>query len=97
MADCWEVLDADLNNWAPWCRLFATSDGTYFIIDADLQPAPGFVSSVIRQKTAVFYCGSDGTVTDLTADHEFPPQTTPENCIAQLGYTLTTPPEGTGS
>ena len=92
MADCWEIIDADLNHWAPWVRFFATSDGQHFVIDADLAHAPGWVSTVVRRKTALLYCTPDADVTDLNADAEFPPMTTPEQAIAQLGYTLVAPP-----
>lgn len=92
MADCWEILNADLANWTPGARFFATDDDTYFIIDADLEPAPGWVSTVIRRRTAVFYCTDTAGVTDLNADHEFPPGTTPEQAVELMGHTLTDPP-----
>lgn len=87
---CWEIADADMSNWAPWCRYFATSDGKYFIVDADLEPAPPFVTTVIRRPTAVFWCSENAGVTDMDADFMYPPETTPEQAIALMGYTLTT-------
>ena len=88
---CWEYLDADISQWAPWCRFFGTSDGLYFIVDADLLPPPGWVSTVIRRPTAILYCTETAGVTDLNADHMFPPETTPEQAIAALGYELIAP------
>lgn len=94
---CWEPAGVDIGNWAPWCRFFQTSlpDGDpakYFIIDADLQQPPAWITTVIRRRTAVLYCGPRGEVTDLNADLEFPPMTTPEEAIAQMGYTFVQPP-----
>jgi hypothetical protein len=89
---CWEVSDADMSNWGWWCRLFATSDGLYFVIDADLEPPPAFVTTVIRRQTAVFYCTAGAGVTDMDADFTYPPGTTPEQAIIRMGYTLTAPP-----
>ena len=81
-----------MSNWGWWCRFFATSDGKYFVVDADLEPAPAFVTTVIRRKTAVFYCTVGAGVTDMDADAVFPPMTTPEQAIAAMGYTLTSAP-----
>lgn len=93
MADCWEILDADLNHWTPGARFFTTGTD-YFIIDADLAPPPGWITTVIRRKTAVFYCTEQAGVTDLFADFEFDPMTTPEQAVALMGHTLVTPPQG---
>ncbi len=86
-----EPNDVDLNHWTPGARFFAASDGKFFIVDSDTMPAPGFVTTVIRRPTAIFYCGPAATVTDLDPDHMFPPGTTPEQAIAELGYTLEAP------
>lgn len=91
---CWEPTNIDLNNWAPWCRFFTTSDGKHFVIDADLATPPAWITTVIRRKTAVLYCTPEGGVTDLNADLEFPPQTTPEQAVALMGYQMIDPPEG---
>ena len=93
MQQCWEYLNADLNHWAPWVRFFGTSDDKHFIIDADLDPPPAWVTTVIRRKTAVFWCSENAGVTDLNADFEFPPETTAEQAIAQMGYELVEPRE----
>ena len=82
----------DISQWGSWCRLFSASDGQSFVIDADLAPPPGWVSTVIRRKTAVFFCTPEGGVTDLNADFEFPPQTTPEQAVALMGYQMVDPP-----
>lgn len=89
---CWEPPNVDISHWAPWCRFFTTSDNKHFVIDADLAPPPGWVTTVIRRKTAVFYCTEQGGVTDLDADYEFPPLTTPEQAVELMGYTIIPPP-----
>lgn len=88
---CWEPIGVDMNNWAPWCRFFQTSDDKNFVIDADLLPVPGWIATVIRRPTAVFYCTANAGVTDMNADFMFPPETTPEQAIAQMGYELVAP------
>lgn len=90
---CWEVVEADLNNWVPGSRFFATSDGKYFVVDADLMPAPGFVSNVIRRNTCVFYCTETAGVTDLIPDFECDPMTPAEEAVALMGYELVPAPE----
>lgn len=89
---CWEVVDADLSNWVPGCRFFATSDDRYFVIDADTTDYPGWITTVIRRRTAVFYCTSTAGVTDMDADYEFPEKTTPEQAVALMGLTLVNAP-----
>ena len=94
---CWEPTNIDISHWAPWCRFFETSHpdnhpAKYFVIDADLAEPPGWITTVIRRPTAVFYCGPRGEVTDLDADHAFPPMTTPEQAIALMGYHMVDPP-----
>lgn len=91
MATAFEITDVDLSQWISGTRFFGTSDDTYFVIDSDFATYPSFVKRVIRRNTAVFYCNPDATVTDLVPDREFPPQTTAEEAIAALGYTLETP------
>lgn len=88
---CWEILDADISHWAPWVRFFGTSDGKHFVIDADLLPPPGWVTTVIRRPTAVLYCTETAGVTDLNPDHCFPPETTCEQVIGLLGYHMVDP------
>ena len=83
-----EVTDMDLSRWAPGSRMFSTSGGQHFIVDADLTEYPHGAIKFVRRQTAVLYCNPDATVTDLIPDHTFPPGTTPEDAIAQLGYTL---------
>lgn len=95
--NCWEPPNVDLNNWGPSCRYFAADDGKYFVIDADTQPAPGWVATVIRRNTAVFWCTENAGVTDLDPDFMYPPGTTPEQAITLMGYQLVDPPEGEGS
>lgn len=90
MATATEILDADLNHWVPGTRFFQTSDDTYFVVDADLTEYPDNRVTYRRRQTAVLFCNADATVTDLVPDHLFPPGTTPEDAIAQLGYELTT-------
>lgn len=93
MPQCWEVPDADLSNWVPGVRFFATDgDNTYFVVDADITPMPGWITNVIRRRTAVFYCTSTAGVTDMDADYEFPEATTPEQAVALMGLTLVNAP-----
>lgn len=89
---CWEVLDADISHWGAWCRLFATSDGKTFVIDADIAEPPGWITNIIRRNTAVFLCNENGGVTDLVADYEYRPMTTPEQAIQLMGYELVPQP-----
>lgn len=88
MASVTEITDADLNNWIPGSRFFATSDGQYFIVDSDLTEYPEGKNTFIRRPTLIFYCNPDATVTDMTPDHTFDPGTTAEEAIEELGYTL---------
>lgn len=88
----WEVPDADISNWIPTARYFATSDNKYFIVDADTAPVPGWIKNVIRRCTAVFWCTENAGVTDLNPDYEYPPGTTPEQAVELMGYTLTGAP-----
>jgi hypothetical protein len=88
----WEVPDADLSAWVPGTRFFATNDDKYFVIDADLTEVPGWITTVIRRRTAVFYCTSNAGVTDLDADFEYPEGTTPEQAVKAMGYTLVEQP-----
>ncbi len=88
MATATEVLDVNLSHWIPGTRFFQTSDGQYLVIDADVAEYPNGRVTYRRRQTAVLYCNLDATVTDLIPDHTFPPGTTAEDVIAQLGYTL---------
>ena len=82
-----EILDADLGHWAPGSRMFSTSDDQHFVVDADLAEYPTGIR-IVRRETAVLYCNADGTVTDLTPDHTFPPGTTAEEAVAAMGYLI---------
>ena len=93
MQTCWEVIGVDLSNWAPWCRLFHSSDDKAFIVDADLAPPPGWITHIVRRNTAVFYCEKDGGVTDLVPDFQFPSGTPVERAVILMGYALEAPRE----
>lgn len=83
-----EVTDVDLGHWVSGARLFECSDGRWLIIDADIEEHPDAGSiSFVRRDTSVFVCSEQATVTDMTADHTFPPGTTAEAALAELGYT----------
>ena len=84
-----EILDVDLNHWVAGTRFFATSDGRYFVIDADVTEYPEGINTFIRRNTAVLYCNADASVTDMTPDFVYDPGTTPEQAIALMGYELT--------
>jgi hypothetical protein len=45
------------------------------------------VKHVVRP-TVVFACNEEGIATDLTPLHKFPPGTSHEDALAELGYTL---------
>lgn len=89
---CWEVTDADISNWVPGSRFFATDDGKYFVVDADLSPAPRFVANVIRRNTCVFYCTETAGITDLIPDFECDPMTSAERAVELMGYELVPAP-----
>lgn len=74
-----------LAHWVPGSRFFTTSDGKHMVICPDLADYP---PTVIRRTTTVFYCAEDSAVTDLTADFVFPPGTTAEQALAEMGYEL---------
>lgn len=89
---CWEIFDADISQWGSWCRLFQTSDGKFFVVDADVAEVPSWVAKVIRRNTAVFWCTENGGVTDLIADFEYSPMTSAEQAVQFMGYELTATP-----
>ena len=77
--------------WTPSSQLFSTSDNRHMVIDADLTEYPDGTTRFIRRDTVVLYCSEDGEVTDMIPDHIYPPGTTPEQVLADLGYTLEAP------
>lgn len=78
--------NVDLSAWAPGVRMFRGSDGRNFIVDADTDEYGDGPIKIVRRKTAVLYCESDGTVTDLVPDHLYPAGTTCEEVLTLLGY-----------
>lgn len=87
MSTATEVLDVDITNWAPGCRMFVAGSVCY-IVDADLTEYPSGANTFIRRQTSVFECDATGHVSDLTPDFVYAPGTTAEDAITQLGYTL---------
>ena len=83
-----EILDADLNHWVPGTRFFSTSDGKYFVVDADTADYPRGPFTIIRRDTAVIDCTADATVISPISKQLFPPGTSAEEAIAAMGYTL---------
>lgn len=84
-----EIFDVDIANWAPGTRFFSSTDGLYFVVDADLTDYSELKNiNVIRRNTVVLYCDETARPTDLTPDHIFSPGTTPEEAIQQMGYQL---------
>lgn len=79
-----ENTDADLSHWVPGARFFSTDDGKHMVIDADVTVYPS--ERFVRRGTAVLYCNPDATVTDMVPDRVFPPGTTPEQALADMGY-----------
>lgn len=83
-----ENTSVDISHWVPGARFFSGSDGKHFIIDADLTVYPEGPTNFIRRQTAVLYCSDQGVVEDMVPDHLYPPGTTPEAALAELGYTF---------
>ena len=89
MADVQELLDVDLQSWVHGTRIFKTDDDKYFLVDSDLADYPtGSRITSVRRPTAVIFCNAEGMVESLIPDHTFPPGTTAEDAISELGYTL---------
>ena len=83
-----ENTEVDISHWVPGARFFSTEDGKHFIIDADLTDYPNGQTTFIRRETAVLHCSPDGMVEDMVPDHLYPPGTTPEFVLTDLGYTI---------
>lgn len=91
MINATEIFDADLNHWIYGTRFFKTDDNKYFVVDADTSDYQDNAGvKFIRRPTVVLYCTESASVTDLIPDHSFPPGTTAEEAISQLGYQLIT-------
>ena len=88
----WEN-NIQLSNWAPGCRFFSTSDGKHFVVDADLTEYPEGPTRFIRRDTVVLYCTAEAGITDMIPDHVYPPGTTPEQVLDDMGYAMTAAPE----
>lgn len=88
MGTATEVTDVDLASWGPGARFFATSDETYFVVQADLADYAALPDTIVRQPTVILYTDPFGRPDDLTVDHQFPPGTTHEDAITGAGYTL---------
>lgn len=89
MAAATEVTDVDLTHWVPGSRMFHTDGGVYYIVDADLAEYPTGPNTFIRRQTSIFECDAAGVVSDLTPDFTYPPGTTAEEALAEMGYTVT--------
>lgn len=85
MATATENTEICLSHWVPGARFFTTSDGKHMVITPDLADYP---PEVVRRKTSVFYCAADSGVTDLIPDHIYPPGTTAEEALSDMGYQL---------
>ena len=84
-----EITDYDLSHWIWGTRFFSADDGKHFVVSADLEeyPTDGRFT-YIRRDTVVLYCTPEAGVTDMDVDFTFAPGTTPEEAVAQMGYTL---------
>lgn len=85
MATAVENTGVCLAHWVPGARFFSTSDGKHMVITPDVGELPPMV---VRRDTAVFYCAADSGITDLTPDFVFPPGTTAEDALTEMGYVL---------
>lgn len=85
-----EVTDIDLGAWGPGHKFYETSDGTYFVVYADLADYSHLPDNIIRQPTVILYTDANAHPDDLTVDHTSPPGTTHEDAVAEFGYTLET-------
>lgn len=84
-----EVADVDLSHWVPGARLFAGSDGKFFVVDSDQSEERVVGSFTIKPRpTVILYTDETGFVLDLEVDFSFPPGTTPEEAVQGAGYTL---------
>lgn len=82
-------LDPELvSNHGPDTRFFASSDGKWFIIKADLDDYSHLRDSIVRQPTVILYTDETGHLADLDVDFEFEPGTTHEDAVAGAGYEL---------
>lgn len=86
-----EVTDVDLSHWVQGARMFAGSDGKYFVIDSDMSEDRVVGTFTIKpRRTVVLYTDEIGYALDLEVDFDFPPGTTPEEAVQGAGYTLET-------
>lgn len=88
MATATEVTDVDLGAWGPGHKFYSASDGTYFVVYADLADYSHLPDNIIRQPTVILYTDANARPEDLTVDHTSPPGTTHEDAIAEFGYDL---------
>lgn len=69
-------------------RFFAGSDGTHFIVKADLADYSHLRDNIRRQPTVILYCDETGYLSDLEVDFSFEPGTSVEDAVAGAGYEL---------
>lgn len=88
MATATEITNVDLAAWGPGTRFYSASDGTQFVVQADLADYSELRDTIVRQPTVILYCTPTAGVTDLDVDYTFPPGTTHEAAVVGAGYTL---------
>jgi hypothetical protein len=90
MVNVQEIFGVDLAHWIAGVRFFGTDDERFFVIDSDVADYPTDRNfSFVRRETSVLFCNPDASVTDLIPDHVFPPGTTCEDAISEIGFNLT--------
>lgn len=88
MATASEITDVDLAAWGPGTRFYSASDGTHFVVQADLADYSELQDTIVRQPTVILFTTATAGVTDLDVDFTFPPGTTHEDAVTGAGYTL---------
>lgn len=88
MPSATELTDIDLAAWGPGARFFSATDGTYFVVQADLADYSHLLDTIVRQPTTILYTDATAHPEDLTVDFESPPGTTHEDALVAAGYTL---------
>ncbi len=83
-----EVTDVDLGSWGPGVKFYSASDGTHFVVHADLADYSHLPDNIVRQPTVILYTDAKAHPEDLTVDFSFPPGTPAEDAIAEAGYDI---------
>lgn len=83
-----EITDVDLAAWGPGHKFYSASDGTYFVVHADLDDYSHLSDTIVRQPTVILHTDAAAYPLDMDVDHRFEPGTTHEDAVIGAGYTL---------